>query len=93
MSETPEIWFRRKTHGYGADPANWKGWAAVGVFLLLELALVGLLLVLPAMSARGLSALDIVIYVVAVAILAAGFLRLVWARTEGGWGWQWGARK
>jgi len=23
-----EYWFKPKSHGYGASPANWKGWAA-----------------------------------------------------------------
>ncbi|HEU4381635.1 MAG TPA: hypothetical protein VFR73_23945, partial [Hyphomicrobiaceae bacterium] len=23
-----DYWFKPKSHGYGATPANWKGWAA-----------------------------------------------------------------
>jgi hypothetical protein len=33
--QTPEndIWFKAKTYGYGWYPANWKGWAAIVVYL------------------------------------------------------------
>ena len=38
-------WFKPKSHGYGASPANWKGWAATFAFLLIELVLVWILLI------------------------------------------------
>ncbi len=88
-----EYWFRRKRYGYGANPSHWKGWAALGAFIAIELVLVLLLIVWPATSAQGLGATDIVIFVVAVLLLSAGFMRLVWLKTEGGWGWQWGDRR
>ena len=27
-------WFRPKSHGYGATPADWRGWAATAVFAI-----------------------------------------------------------
>ena len=27
-------WFRPKRYGYGAEPANWMGWLAAGLFLV-----------------------------------------------------------
>ena len=33
-------WFTPKTHGYGAYPTSWKGWALIGAFLAIDLVLV-----------------------------------------------------
>ncbi len=27
-------WFRPKSYGYGATPANWRGWAATAAFAI-----------------------------------------------------------
>ena len=35
----PDPWFVPKSHGYGAQPANWKGWAAVGLFVIYAVVL------------------------------------------------------
>jgi uncharacterized membrane protein YhaH (DUF805 family) len=32
-----EIWFRRKTYGWGWTPANRKGWTVVLIFLVLTI--------------------------------------------------------
>jgi hypothetical protein len=33
-----DYWFKPKRHGYGATPANWKGWAASLAFLAIMVA-------------------------------------------------------
>ena len=43
-----QYWFKPKTYGYGATPANWKGWAAVAVYVAVILALTLPLLAWPA---------------------------------------------
>ena len=34
-----DYWFKPHAYGFGATPANWKGWAAVGGYLMALLAL------------------------------------------------------
>ena len=34
-----QYWFKPKTYGYGATPANWKGWAAVAGYVAVVTAL------------------------------------------------------
>jgi len=41
-----DSWFRPKTYGWGVTPRNWKGWAAVGVFAVLQ-ALIAVAFLLP----------------------------------------------
>jgi hypothetical protein len=33
-------WFKKKVHGYGLYPSNWKGWCLTVVLLLLTILLV-----------------------------------------------------
>ena len=83
-------WFKPKQHGYGAAPANWKGWAATLAVLSL-IAGSGYLLVA---SQQGSGSAPrgwlIAAWAVGVAGLAAAFARLARAKTDGQWGWRWG---
>lgn len=70
-------WFRPKRFGYGATPVSWQGWAATAAFVAVFcLAILGL---------RGLPRW------IAGAALAAGFVALVRAKTDGTWRWRQGA--
>jgi hypothetical protein len=46
-------WFKPHTHGYGATPSGWKGWAAIGVFVATVLALSLSLVTFPAETPTG----------------------------------------
>ena len=83
-------WFRPKTHGYGATPANWKGWAAVGCFFLIGLALSLVLIVLPSESGSGPGAMQIGLFLALIIALTASFIRFCRQRTDGAWRWRWG---
>ncbi len=72
-------WFRPKRYGWGASPANWKGWLATAVFVVLVLA-VNLEL------AREMP----LIYLGIFALMLALFALIVWKKTEGPWHWRWG---
>jgi hypothetical protein len=80
-------WFKPHTYGYGATPANWRGWLATAVFAS-SLGILGLVLALAsggkpspgAMLAWGLG----------VCVLTAGFVLLAHAKTDGQWRWRWG---
>ena len=34
---TKEIWFKRKTYGWGWTPATWQGWVITGLYLILAI--------------------------------------------------------
>jgi uncharacterized membrane protein YfcA len=33
VSDTPDLWFKRKRFGYGWVPATWQGWVAVALYV------------------------------------------------------------
>lgn len=82
-----EYWFKPKTHGYGATPMNWKGWAATALFAL---AVDGF--ATTALSALGPldSASDYAIVFGGVAAITVPFVWLCRIKTNGPWRWQWG---
>ncbi|MHA6723547.1 hypothetical protein [Sphingomonas sp. RS2018] len=75
----PGYWFARKRFGYGAVPATVAGWVATALYLL---AIGAAVKVMPTDGVRiGVG--------VAVTIV---YLWIVWMKTDGGWGWEWGGR-
>ncbi len=72
-------WFRPKRYGWGASPANWKGWLAIAVFVVLVLA-VNLEI------AREMPLVNLGIF----AALLALFAWIAWKKTDGSWRWRWG---
>ncbi|WP_027166427.1 hypothetical protein [Mesorhizobium sp. WSM3224] len=77
---TTDKWFRPKRVGYGATPDNWKGWAFMVVWILIEVALsVGLLRL-------GAPAWLVVLVVVA---LTGAIIPLIKAKTDSDWRWRW----
>jgi hypothetical protein len=85
-----DYWFKPKTHGYGATPCNWKGWAATGAFVVIMLLAAILLLGLQPKPGTGLSAWSITAWALIVAALTIAFVWLARAKTDGQWGWRWG---
>ncbi len=85
--------FRPKTHGYGASPSGWKGWAAIAAFVVAETLLAFLLVVWPILGGSGPDLLRIAIWCVLSGALTFGFLLWVRARTDGEWRWRWGQRE
>ncbi|HVJ02329.1 MAG TPA: hypothetical protein VM662_09115 [Sphingomonas sp.] len=76
----PGYWFRPKRFGWGATPASWQGWVATVVMVVLA-ALLG-----NAAEHRG------PVWLVLLFPLLAGFIWLVWVKTDGDWSWRWGGR-
>ena len=77
---TGEAWFRPKRFGYGATPTNWKGWAFVGLFALVIVAVV-LVSIAKAIPA-WLTALIIL-------ALTGAIIPFIKAKTDGEWRWHW----
>ncbi len=91
---TNDFWYKPKTHGYGAYPTNWKGWAFIGAFIVAIQVVMWPLVVGPALNKQppptvGGVALSLAI----VAAITWMFIRTVRTKTDGEWRWRWGERK
>ncbi|MCB2135549.1 MAG: hypothetical protein KDE08_06330 [Rhodobacteraceae bacterium] len=82
--------FKPKTHGYGAAPTDWRGWAAIAAFGVAEMAVLGLGLGVPLL--RGMvPTVGLFLFWMAVSVvMTLGFLWWVRRNTEGDWRWRWG---
>ena len=81
-------WFEPKSYGYGAQPANWKGWAATGVFVAIMVALAWVFVMAP-----GEGGPQILTWLAIQTPVLVGFIWLAHWKTRGGWKWHWGDRK
>jgi membrane protein implicated in regulation of membrane protease activity len=86
-------WFKPHTHGYGATPSGWKGWAAIGVFVAAILALSLSLVTFPAETPTGAKAWQIATWAILVAVLTLAFIRFCRSKTDGEWAWRWGGKR
>ena len=85
-----EYWFKPKAYGYGAAPANWKGWAVTLAFMAGMLVVTLLPVASEHNAPTGPGGWRITVWGLAVVIAAAGFVRLSRAKTDGQWAWSWG---
>lgn len=88
-----EPWFRPKTHGYGAYPCHWKGWASIGGYAAAMTVLASTFLAEPMRNGAQLPKEALYVYLALAALLSVGFILFVRSKTEGGWSWQWGAKE
>jgi hypothetical protein len=88
-----QYWFKPHAYGYGATPANWKGWAAVAVYAALVLALVLSVGTLPADLPEGPRPWQVATAAIMIAALTYGFIRLARKKTDGQWAWRWGRQR
>ena len=82
-----EYWFKPKRFGYGARPANWKGWLAKIVYLTAMGAL--MFYTLQAVALDG-GVLPWVILCVGMLLMTTLFSQFARARTDGEWRWRTG---
>ena len=85
-----EPWFKPKTHGYGATPVTWQGWALTAAYVASVLLLTLFFLVPP--PGRSIGAPMAFLWLGLVMVVTYAFLRVSKARTDGEWRWRWGAR-
>jgi hypothetical protein len=85
-SDKATHWFRPKTYGYGAEPANWKGWAATLVFVL---AMVGMSLAVFGVTPRATIAwAQWALWGLGVVALTAAFTTVAKRKTDGDIKWR-----
>jgi hypothetical protein len=82
-------WFTPKTHGYGAYPSTWQGWAAVVGFTILILVLAAVMAVRPAIAGT-VSVTGMLVWLALSTLLVAGFVWFCALKTDGPWRWRWG---
>lgn len=85
-----DYWFRPKSHGYGAAPANWKGWAAIPGFMLAQFALLWPWLLSPVFAGEEPTVAGLIATFALSVALVIGFIWLCKVKTEGQWAWRWG---
>lgn len=90
---THDFWFKPKTHGYGAYPTSWKGWALIAAFGLIQLALAFALLVPAGAQAEPVDLARVAGFVLGTAIITATFIWLCKLKTDGQWQWRWPGRE
>ncbi|MEQ9815677.1 MAG: hypothetical protein RLO50_23095 [Azospirillaceae bacterium] len=81
-------WFKPKTHGYGAQPTSWEGWALVAGFFVAEIVL-AVLTIITAFASLGAWLL----FFAGTAALVALLIWVAWLKTDGVWRWRWGGGK
>jgi len=86
-------WFRPKAYGYGAEPLNWKGWAATLIYVAVVLSFTVPLMILPALSAAERASGDVAIWLALMVVATLAFVWLCWVKTDGEWRWRWGRRE
>ena len=83
-------WFAPKTHGYGAAPITWQGWALTLGFGVVTAAIAWF--AVRWLELGYVSAAETIIGGGAViGILTVVFLKICRAKTNGPWRWRWGA--
>ena len=76
ISVRPGYWFAPKLFGWGATPVTWQGWLTTAAF-------VGVLFGIQTGTegaARWIASI----------LAIAGFLAIIWRKTDGAWKWRWG---
>ncbi len=87
-----DYWFKPKTHGYGAAPANWKGWAATAGFIVATWAILWPWILSPSLASEQPSAAGIAATIAILAVTTLGFVWLSKIKTDGAWKWRWGGK-
>ncbi len=68
----PPGWFGTKRSGWGLRPTSWQGWAVTGLYVVLAVVF-----------AERLAARHVTLFLVALVVLTAAYLRIVYL-TRGG---------
>jgi hypothetical protein len=85
-----QYWFKPKAYGYGATPANWKGWVATVAFVAVLPIISIVLLASQQNGPSGPGTWQIGAWALTIAALTLGFICLARAKTDGQWAWRWG---
>jgi len=85
-----EHWFVPKTHGYGAYPSHWKGWAIVIAYGI-GITVFSVWMLLPD-AAGEITGAALAAWAGLLALVTAGFIWFCRHKTDGEWRWRWGEK-
>ena len=86
MKKEINVWFKRKTYGYGWVPASFMGWVVLGVYAFFTLVILSQL-------ANIDSPEDIILRIVFPMLVATGVLIAICFKKGESPRWQWGERR
>lgn len=91
MVEMPaRPWFVPKSHGYGATPITWEGWALVLAFVAALTLAAWLIIARPIQAGQGLGFGRIAAFLLVDLLLMAGLIWVARAKSSAEWRWRWG---
>jgi hypothetical protein len=80
-------WFKPKRYGWGATPANWRGWLATFGFIAIIYAfLAGIVAYRSELTVEA-----VIVWAVAFVAVELLFIWIAWKKTNGAWRWRWGS--
>jgi hypothetical protein len=80
-------WFKPKRYGWGATPANWRGWlATIGFIAIVYAFLAGIVAYRSELTVGA-----IIAWAVAFVAVELLFIWIAWKKTNGAWRWRWGS--
>ena len=80
-------WFKPKRYGWGATPANWRGWLATCGFIAIIYAfLAGIVAYRSELTVEA-----VIVWAVAFVAVELLFIWIAWKKTNGAWRWRWGS--
>ena len=81
-------WFKPKRYGWGATPANWKGWLATFGFIAIAYAFIAGLIAFRSELTIG----AVIAWAVGLVAVELLFIWVAWKKTDGVWRWRWGSK-
>lgn len=92
MAQQRDFWFRPKRYGYGAEPANWKGWLATLGFIAVVFSATWVMMVAPALQDVAPTTEQVAIWFSVMVALVAVFIWFCRLKSDGDWRWRWGGK-
>ena len=86
-----DSWFKPRSHGFGATPTTWQGWAATLGYVAFAVG-ISLIMIKPFGGAPRPQFGTVMIWAALVAGATAGFVWLSKAKSDGAWKWRWGGK-
>jgi hypothetical protein len=80
-------WFKPKRYGWGATPANWKGWLATFGFIAIVYAFLAGVVAFRSELSVG----TVIAWAIGFVAAEFIFIWIAWKKTDGAWRWRWGS--